>query len=187
MVLLESLKLEMGELAHNFELKGIDGKTYGLLDFADSKILVLVFMCNHCPYVQAIWPRLVKLAKEFEDRGVQFVGINPNTASAKYDEETFEKMKEYAAEYKMNFPYLEDTDQSVARTYEAQCTPDIYVYQGEKAKKLAYHGRLDDNWKDENAVEKHDLAEALEKILSGKMVPVEEQKPAMGCSIKWVS
>lgn len=176
----------MGQPAHNFELQGIDGKTYGLVDFVDSKALVLIFMCNHCPYVQAIWSRLVALADEFKDKGVQFVGINPNTANKEYSEETLEKMKEYAAEYQMNFPYLEDSDQSVARKYDAQCTPDIYVYAAgeENEKFLAYHGRVDDNWKDENAVTKRELADALNKILAGESV--DDQKPAMGCSIKWV-
>jgi peroxiredoxin len=180
MVLLESLNIEMGAQIHDFDLKGVDDRNYSLADFADAKLLVIVFMCNHCPYVQAIWSRLVKLQEKFRDRGVQFVGINSNI-NPDYAEDSPEKMKEYAKEYEMNFPYLADTLQNTARVYMAQCTPDIFVY--DDGRKLAYHGRIDDNWKDESAVTKHELDEALTKILVGEKV--DEQKPAMGCSIKW--
>ncbi len=183
MVLLESVKVPMGSEASGFLLEGIDGETYGLESFAKAKVLVLIFMCNHCPYVQAIWGRLNVLQDRFGSDGVQLVGINSNTANEDYSEETFDKMRQYALEYEMNFPYLEDKDQAVAREYKAQCTPDIYVYDSER--KLAYHGRLDDNWKEESGVQKEELAGAVEALLGGER-PAEEQKPAMGCSIKWV-
>ncbi len=180
MVLLESLKLEMGTSVIDFNLPATDGKNYSLADFSDSKMLVVVFMCNHCPYVQAIWDRLVKLQDQFVDQGVQFVGINSNL-NPSYEEETFEKMKEYFDRYNMNFPYLQDASQDVAREYKAQCTPDIYVFNTDR--KLAYHGRIDDNWQDESAVTKHELAKALEAIVDGGLL--EEQYPSIGCSIKW--
>jgi peroxiredoxin len=183
MVLLESVKIEMGDSAKDFSLEGIDGKTHGLAEYADAKALVLIFMCNHCPYVQAIWHRLNALQGRFGDQGLQLVAINPNTANEDYNEETLEKMKEYAQEYQMNFPYLEDRDQTVSKTYNAQCTPDIYLYDGEQ--KLAYHGRLDDSWRDQEGVQKEDLAMAIESVLDGES-PSEEQIPSMGCSIKWV-
>lgn len=182
MVLLESEKISMGTLAPDFSLMGIDGKTYNLESFKKANLLLVVFMCNHCPYVQAIWGRLVDLQARFRDSGLQVVGINPNIANSNYEEETLVMMKDYAQRYGADFPYLADEDQSVAKAYGAQCTPDIYLYDGDR--KLFYHGRLDDNWKDEAAVEKHDLAEAIDSALNG--TAVGEQKPSMGCSIKWL-
>lgn len=180
MVLLESLQIEMGDQASNFELEGIDGQTYSLESFEDAKVLVIIFMCNHCPYVQAVWDRLVKLDEKYRGKGVQFVGINSNI-NPQYPEDSPEKMKQYAEQYGMEFPYLIDAIQNTARVYKAQCTPDIFVYDDDR--KLAYHGRIDDNWKDESAVTKHELDEALATILEGGKV--QDQKPSMGCSIKW--
>jgi len=183
MVLLKSKSLPMGSDAMDFSLTGVDGLTYTLDSFNESKVLVIVFMCNHCPYVQAIWGRLNILQESFDDNSVSFVGINPNTSNESYEDESFEKMKEYYDKYDMNFPYLEDMGQEIAQLYEAQCTPDIYVYDSNR--KLAYHGRLDDNWQDENDVSSEDLSEAIKSILDEKDVKFE-QIPAMGCSIKWV-
>lgn len=179
MVLLESLNLPLGSSALDFSLQGTDGRNYSLGDFEGAKALVVVFMCNHCPYVQAVWGRLVRLQDRFKD--VQFVGINPNLNPA-YPEETFEKMQEYYEKYQMNFPYLQDETQQVALAYKAQCTPDIYVFDRER--RLVYHGRIDDSWKDESAVTREELAEALEALISGR--PVDGvQNPTIGCSIKW--
>ncbi|MBU1151394.1 thioredoxin family protein [Patescibacteria group bacterium] len=181
MVLMESLNLPLMSDAPDFELEGIDGKTYSLADFEGAKVLVVVFMCNHCPYVQAVWDRLVDLQKKFKDKGVRFVGINPNF-HPDYPQETMEKMKEYADRYKMNFPYLLDESQNIARAYRAQCTPDIFVY--DQKKKLAYHGRIDDNWQDPGRVSGHDLAEAIVALFNAQS-PSGQQYPCMGCSIKW--
>lgn len=181
MALLESLNLPLGEAAPDFRLEATDGQFYELGDFADSKLLVVIFMCNHCPYVQAIWDRLVALQANFALEDVRLVGINPNL-NPNYPEETMEKMQEYYDRYNMNFPYLQDAMQEVAKAYQAQCTPDIYVFDAER--KLAYHGRLDDNWKDESAVQSEDLKLALSAILKGE--EVLNQRPSMGCSIKWV-
>ncbi|MFH1534176.1 MAG: thioredoxin family protein [Nitrospirota bacterium] len=167
MVLLESKDISMGTPAPDFSLKGVDDQMHGLSDFSDAEVLVVVFMCNHCPYVQAIWDRLVVLQAKFEDRNVRFVGINPNY-HPDYPEDSLEKMKEYYGEYEMNFPYLIDESQKVARAYGAQCTPDIFVYDRER--KLQYHGRVDEH--------------AIEALLRGD-VPSEDQNPSMGCSIKW--
>lgn len=181
MVLLKSLKLELGIPAPDFNLPGIDGRNYTLDDFAECKVLCIVFMCNHCPYVQAIIDRLIKLRNEFENEGVCFVGINPND-SENYPEDSFEKMPEYAKKWGLNFPYLRDETQEIAKKYKAQCTPDIFVY--DKNKKLAYHGRIDDNWQDVDKVKEHELKNALKNLIEGKSVS-KEQNPSMGCSIKW--
>lgn len=172
MVLLESENLPMGSVASDFSLKGSDGATYDLAGFSDFEVLVVIFMCNHCPYVQKIWPELAALQGELRERGVRFVGINPNVGSEGYDEETVEKMSEYCERFGMNFPYLIDESQAVAKAYHAQCTPDIYVYDREQ--KLAYHGRIENG----------ELKAAIGELLDGRRL-ASEQRPSIGCSIKW--
>lgn len=181
MVLLESEKVALGSPAPDFTLPGIDEKDHSLQDYKGKKALVIIFMCNHCPYVQAQWSRMVALQEKYMDQDVQFIGINANS-NPDYPEDSFEKMKEYADEYSMNFPYLVDESQEVARAYKAQCTPDIFVYDG--TLKLAYHGRIDDSWKDATAATSHELDVALTALVDGK-IPDTNQKPSMGCSIKW--
>ncbi|MFH1375299.1 MAG: thioredoxin family protein [Patescibacteria group bacterium] len=178
MILTESIKGLENTLAPDFSLPATDGQTYSLKDFQKAKVLVVIFMCNHCPYVKAVLDRLNKLATDFKDRGVAFVGINSNE-SENYPEDSFEKMKEL----QLNFPYLHDESQEVATRYHAVCTPDIFVYNA--ARELKYHGRTDDNWQAPEKVTKRELSEALEKILQGENIPREEQIPSMGCSIKW--
>jgi len=168
----------MGTPAPDFSLLGIDEKTYTLNSFAEKKVLAIVFMCNHCPYVKAVLERLNTLAEEFQEKGVQFVGINANDVSD-YPEDSFENMQQLP----IKFTYLWDETQEVAKTYGAVCTPDIFVY--DKERKLAYHGRIDDNWKEPGQVTKRELQEALEKILNGEKISPAEQKPSIGCSIKW--
>ncbi len=174
----------MDEPAKAFALKGVDEKIYTLENFKEAKVLVLIFMCNHCPYVKAVWQRLIDLQERFEARDVRFVGINANAANANYEDDSFENMQKEFVERKMNFSYLIDADQKVSREYEAQCTPDVFAY--DEQRKLAYHGRIDDSWKDESKVTKQELAEAIEVILRGEKVS-ELQHPSMGCSIKWVA
>lgn len=181
MVLLESSKIQHGTPARDFFLLGIDDEKHTLGDYKAAKILAIVFMCNHCPYVQATWKRLNTLQEKYRSRGVQLVGINPNL-NPEYPEETFEKMKEYAEKFEMTFPYLQDETQEVAKSYNARCTPDIFVYDGER--KLAYHGRVDDNWKEPEKVTSHELDDAFTALLNGEKLP-ETEHPSMGCSIKW--
>lgn len=181
MVLLKSLQLPMGSDIIDFNLPGTDDKTYSLADFAGKKALVIIFMCNHCPYVKAIIDRLIAIQTDYADKGVQLIGINANDAEG-YPEDSFDSMKKWVDEAGINFVYLRDESQETAKTYQAQCTPDIYVF--DEAQKLAYHSRLDDNWQDESAVEKKELRDALDAIVSGQPV-AEEQHPSMGCSIKW--
>jgi peroxiredoxin len=181
MVLLESLNLPMGAQIINFSLPAADGRNYSTSDFSDKKVLVIVFMCNHCPYVHAVIDRLISVQSDYAVKGVRLIGINAND-SKNYPEDSFEAMKDFVVDRGMNFVYLHDEDQSAAKAYKAQCTPDIYVYNQDR--QLVYHGRIDDNWKDESAVRKHELRDALDAILSDRPV-TGKQYPTMGCSIKW--
>ena len=179
--MLESNEPKLNTGIIDFHLKGTDEKVYSLENFKDKKILVIVFMCNHCPYVKAITDRLTGLQEEFASQGVQFIGINPNDEEA-YPEDSFENMKIFYKDRKLNYPYLRDDTQEIARLYDAVCTPDIYVYDSER--KLKYRGRIDDNWKDEKIVIRRELSDAIKKIIEGNE-PGKIQNPSMGCSIKW--
>lgn len=181
MTLLESLNLPMGTPIIDFSLPATDGKTYSPADFSDKKILVLIFMCNHCPYVHAVIDRLIAIQSDYTDNSVQLIGINAND-SEDYPEDSFDAMKEWVKEKGVNFVYLRDEPQEVARAYKAQCTPDIYVYNQDR--QLVYHGRIDDNWQDESSVTKQELREALDAVLEKRPI-AEKQYPTMGCSIKW--
>lgn len=181
MALTYSQNIPFGAKAPDFSLPGIDGKTYTTASFDGKKALVMVFMCNHCPYVQACLDRLIALQQEFGPQGAQLVGINAND-DENYPEDSFDNMKKCAAKKGHNFPYLRDESQEVAKAYGAVCTPDIFVYDEKRG--LVYHGRIDDNWQDPSKVTKRELAEALEALLRGGK-PRSEQNPSIGCSIKW--
>jgi peroxiredoxin len=180
-MLLQSNPGELNSDIIDFSLKGIDEKIYSLKDFSDEKILVIIFMCNHCPYVKAVIKRFINLQLKFPDKNVRLIGISPNDVIA-YPDDSFENMKLFAKEHSINFPYLIDDTQQTAKDYGAVCTPDIYVYN--ENRKLKYRGRLDDNWKDESQVTTKDLEKAIEELLKGKEISFE-QIPSMGCSIKW--
>lgn len=184
MVLKESEGVELGTPAPDFELPATDGHTYSLSDFSEFDVLVVMFICNHCPYVKAVRGRLIDLAEEMSDEPVTFVAINPNDAE-EYPEDSFERMEEVAEEYEYPFPYLRDESQEVARAYGAVCTPDIFVY--DENRELAYRGRVDDNWKEPEKVERRDLYDAIQKLLEGERPDPEKQVPSQGCSIKWKS
>jgi peroxiredoxin len=181
MALLKSTMPPLGTSAHDFLLDGIDGKTHSLESYSEKEIIVIIFMCNHCPYVKAVLKRIIDLQNEFIDRGVQFIGINPNDAIC-YPDDSLENMKIIAKENDFSFPYLIDPSQEVAKSYDAVCTPDLYVYG--KNRKLVYRGRIDDNWEDSEKVTQQDLKLALENILSWEVI-TSKQIPSMGCSIKW--
>lgn len=185
MALTYSTDTPLGSPAPDFSLPGVDGKTYSLDSFRDARALVVIFMCNHCPYVIAVQERINQLARDYAPRGVALVGINSNDPE-KYPADSFEAMKERAREQGYAFPYLQDLTQEVARAYDAVCTPDPYVYErtSEGAWALRYRGRIDDHWKDASAVTRRELAQALDAILAGEPV-APDAKPAMGCSIKW--
>ena len=181
MALLESTMPPLGTPAHDFSLEGIDSKTHSLKSYSEKEIIVIIFMCNHCPYVKAVLKRIIALQNEFIDRGVQFIGINSNDAT-RYPDDSLENMKIIAKENDFSFPYLIDPSQEVAKSYDAVCTPDMYVYG--KNRKLVYRGRIDDNWEDSEKVTQQDLKLALENILSREVI-TSKQIPSMGCSIKW--
>lgn len=181
MPLMHSNGMPLGTEAPTFALHGTDGKNYSLASFADAELLVVVFTCNHCPYAIACEDRLIALQADYGDKGVQLVAINPNDAD-NYPADSFEKMKERAADKGFNFPYLRDESQEVARAYDAACTPDIFVF--DRDRKLLYNGRIDDNWKEPENVSRHELREVLDAALEGKGVDFAHT-PSMGCSIKW--
>lgn len=172
--------LPIGSPAPNFNLPGTDGKNHSLASMSASKAVVISFTCNHCPYAQAYEDRFMQLVREFGPKGVAFCAINPNDAD-RYPDDSFQKMKERAASRGFNFPYLRDETQSVARAYGAVCTPHLFIVAGGK---IAYEGRIDDNWKDPAAAKSHDLRDALSAVLSGQAIP-RPNTPPMGCSIKW--
>lgn len=178
---IESTTIDIGTKAADFNLPATDEKNYSLDSFKDSKGLVVAFICNHCPYAQAAWPLLTRLAGEFKEKRIAFVGINPNDENM-YPEDSFEVMKEKTSEWKINFPYLRDESQEVAKKYGAVCTPDVFVF--DKDRKLYYHGRVNDNWQEPEKVTKEELKDALNSLLEGKD-PRGNQNPSMGCSIKW--
>ncbi len=182
MALLNSENLALGASATPFNLvNALDGKKYSLENFKDKKILVLLFICVHCPYVQAIEDRLIQLRKDYEKESVQLVGICSNDFE-EYPEDHPFRLKKRAEEKNYGFPYLVDESQEVAKAYQAVCTPDIYVY--DQNRKLAYHGRLDDSWKDPDKVTRHEIREAIDALLADQN-PDSTQMPSMGCSIKW--
>jgi len=183
MALVESLKISLGIQMPEFELKDPHGKTYKGDQLYGRKGLLVAFTCNHCPYAQAVWPRLIRLAKEAQPLGVNTAGINPNI-HPDYPEDAPERMKEKIKEWGIPFPYLIDETQEAARAFQAQCTPDLYLFDG--ARKLVYHGRLDDNWKEESKVKRRELKEAIDCLIAGKPVS-SKQFSSMGCSIKWRS
>lgn len=183
MALLESKKLSPGFTAPDFKLPGTDGKEYSLSDFGASKGLLVIFTCNHCPYAQAAWPLTIDLYNQFKE-AVAFVAINSNDAE-EYPEDSFEGMKDKIGEWNIPFPYLRDESQEVARTYQAQCTPDLYLFKNEDGVfKLFYHGRINDNWQEPKKVTEENLKDALSRLVEDKDTP-ENQPPSMGCSIKW--
>ncbi len=174
-------KLKPGSHAPDFNLVGTDDKNYSLSSFTDKEALVIIFSCNHCPYVKAYEGRMKELQKDYADKGVAVVAINPNDA-VNYPEDSFEEMKKRAKSEGFNFVYLRDEDQSIAKAYDATHTPEIFLF--DKDRKLAFHGKIDDNWQDPNKVENHYLRDALNELLEGKEISVPETF-TIGCTIKW--
>ena len=181
MALLHSTMVPLGSAACDFSLPGVDGKEYSLDSFKESQVLVIIFMCNHCPYVKAVISRLNDLQNQLAGQGAQLVGINSNDA-VRYPDDSFDNMKKTALDKKISFPYLFDATQEIAKAYDAVCTPDIYLYGEERT--LLYRGRIDDNWEQADKVTEEDLRVAIESALQGKEIS-GEQIPSMGCSIKW--
>jgi peroxiredoxin len=182
MALAYSKGMSPGTLAPPFSLPGVDGKTYTLASFADAAVLVVVFTCNHCPYAKAVEDRLVQLQRDYKTRDVRLCAINPNDARA-HPEDGLPGMIQRAREKGFNFPYLRDETQAVARAYDAACTPDFFVFDGQR--KLVYNGRLDDNWQDAAKVRHRDLRAVVDATLGGTILDLDAVVASMGCSIKW--
>ena len=177
----QNLKLKIGDQAPDFMLPDVDGKVYRLNDFKSKKVLVIIFMCNHCPYVQGYIDRIKSIQADYGIKSVQVIGINAND-EVNYPLDGFDKMVEVSKSKKLNFPYMRDEQQKTASDYGAQCTPECFVFDAKR--QLRYHGRIDDNHKDEKNVQTHDLRNAIEALLHDRKVAIE-LTPAIGCSIKW--
>ncbi|HKN26952.1 MAG TPA: thioredoxin family protein [Roseiarcus sp.] len=175
-------EIVLGAPAPNFRLPATDGKTYGLSDVAGDRATVIVFICNHCPYVRAVIDRLVADARVLMREGIGFATICSNDA-ASYPEDSFAKMREFAKRHDFPFPYLHDETQVVARAYGAVCTPDFFGY--DRDLKLKYRGRLDEGrTTPPPSGARRELLEAMRAVAATGVAPAD-QVPSIGCSIKW--
>ena len=182
MVRTPSTMLPLGTPAPNFSLPNIDGRTVSLADFRDAKALLVMFICNHCPFVKHVADELARLGRDYQAKGVAIVAISPNDIVA-HPADAPEMMKEEAKARGYTFPYLYDATQQVAQAYQAACTPDFFLFDG--AHKLAYRGQLDGSRPGNDVpVNGADLRAALDTLLAGKSVPAE-QRASLGCNIKW--
>jgi peroxiredoxin len=182
MVRTPSTMLPLGTAAPDFRLMNVDGQEVGLDDFADAPALLVIFMCNHCPFVIHVADELANLTREYMGRGVAVVGINSNDVS-KHPADSPERMVAEAENRGYQFPYLYDETQEVAHAYHAACTPDFFLF--DRKKKLVYRGQMDDSRPDSGIpVTGKDLRRALDAVLAGEEVP-KEQRASLGCNIKW--
>lgn len=176
------MTIEIGEKIKSFKLKNVDGSIVSSEEItSNTKGTVVIFSCNHCPYVLAWEDRMVSLGKAYQAKGIHFVLINANDA-VKYPADSFSEMVSRAKEQAYPFPYLHDESQEVARSYGASKTPEVFVFDSKGL--LRYHGRIDDDYEDPKAVRSHDLREALEAVLAGCEPKTMKTSP-VGCSIKW--
>jgi peroxiredoxin len=179
---LDSVGLPLGTSAVDFQLKGVDGETHNLNSFSDKKALVVIFSCNHCPYVQAYEDRMVQIQRDYSAKGVTVVAINSNDETG-YPEDSYPNMIKRAKERGFNFPYIRDDTQEIAKKYGAICTPHVFAF--DQQRRLQYKGRIDDN-RNPESVKTKDLRNALDAILAGHKPSVQETRP-FGCSVKWKS
>jgi peroxiredoxin len=184
MALTPSTMLALGTAAPDFKLPDTNGKIVSLADFNSAPALVVLFICNHCPYVKHIRAGLAQMARDYQARGAAVVAISSNDVE-NYPADSPEKMKEEAKSAGYIFPYLYDETQAVAKAYQAACTPDIFLF--DKNRKLAYRGQFDDSRPGNGRpVTGKDLRAALDAVLAGRPAP-EPQIPSVGCNIKWKS
>jgi len=178
-----SVMIPLGKKAPAFTLPDtISGKNSSLDELKGSVATVVMFICNHCPFVKHVNAALVKLANDHKNKGVSFIAISSNDVSG-YPEDGPEQMKQVAAQLQYPFPYLYDASQAVAKAYEAACTPDFFIFDGNLS--LVYRGQLDDSRPgNDKPVTGADIRNALDHLIQGKPVPAD-QKPSIGCSIKW--
>ncbi|MBZ5638283.1 MAG: thioredoxin family protein [Acidobacteriia bacterium] len=177
-----STMLELGRRAADFSLPDTDGKTVSLSDFDGAKALLVMFICNHCPYVKHVQQELAALGREYGKRGAAVVAISSNDVAA-YPDDAPDKMKIEKERAGYTFPYLFDESQDVAKAYQAACTPDFFVFDG--GRKLVYRGQMDESRPGNGVpVTGKDLRAALDAVLASREVPAD-QKPSIGCNIKW--
>ncbi len=180
-VLLESkITLKTGDGAPDFSLKGIDDKMHSLESYAGSKGLLIIFMCNHCPYVKAKIEAIKEIHEKFNEN-IAIVGINSND-STEYPDDSFENMQKTANEKGMKFDYLVDEKQDVAKIYGAVCTPDPFLFDEDR--KLIFHGRIDNAMNPDATATENTMQENLKKFLAGEKIE-KDFDPSIGCSIKW--
>ncbi len=173
--------LQIGEQAPEFNLPGIDGKNYSLADFSDAPVLIIVFSCNHCPFVTGSEERMKALYADYQDRGVAMIAINSNETDG-HPTDSFDHMVSHAKEEGLTWPYVRDESQDVARAYGALRTPHFYVFDADR--KLQYTGRMDDNPRDASKATTHELRDALDAVLAGEKPAVPLTNP-IGCNVKW--
>jgi len=181
MVLLESkISLKTGDTAHDFLLMGIDDKMHSLDSYSESKGLIIIFICNHCPYVKAKIDAIKQIHEKFKE-SVELVGINSND-STEYPDDSFENMKKIADEKGIKFDYLVDEKQDVAKKYGAICTPDPFLF--DENRKLIFHGRIDNAMNPDDTATDNTMQENIQKHLTGEKIE-KDYDPSIGCSIKW--
>jgi len=181
MVLLESkITLKTGDSAPDFSLKGIDDEIHSLESYAKNKGLLVIFMCNHCPYVKAKVYAIKQIHEKFNEN-IAVVGINSND-STEYPDDSFENMKKIANENGMKFDYLVDDKQDVAKRYGAVCTPDPFLFDEDR--KLIFHGRIDNAMNPDATATENIMQNNLKKFLTGEKIE-KDFDPSIGCSIKW--
>ena len=183
MVLTPSTMLKLGTKAPDFALPDVvTGKTIGLDTFSESKALLVIFLCRHCPYVQHVREELARLGRDYSGRSVALVAISANDA-VNYPDDRPESLKEFAVELGLNYPLCYDESQNTAKAFTAACTPDFFLY--DNSRKLVYRGQLDDSRPgNNNPVTGRDVRAALDAVLAGNLVS-SQQKPSLGCNIKW--
>ena len=188
MAVTESRMLSLGTTAPSFELPAANpdvddagGATRSLDDYPDAEAYVVVFSCNHCPYVKHIEDALVDVARTYQSRGVQFIAICSNNTET-HPQDSIEHMAERAKAKDFPFPYLRDDTQEVAQAYAAACTPDFFVFDADQ--ELVYRGRFDETRPNKGTAQGGDLTQALDELLEEGTVSIE-QRPSMGCNIKW--
>ena len=171
--------LSLGSNAPDFDLQGVDGKKYSLASFSQKSVLVVMFSCNHCPYVKDYEGRMIAIQKDYESKGVQLVAINSNDENS-YPEDSYPEMIKRAKAMGFNFPYLRDQTQTVVESYGGVCTPHVFAF--DKTRLLRYRGRIDDS-RDPAKVKAPDLRNAIDDMLASREVGVPDTRP-FGCSIK---
>ena len=183
MTLMRSQTQESGWLAPEFNLTGTDNQEHSLEEFKDKKAVLVVFTCNHCPYAIASWPLIIGLYQQFHEH-IGFIAINPNDPDS-YPDDSFEQMQAKVKEWNIPFPYVVDKTQETAKAYQAQCTPDPFLFvRKDDTWQLYYHGRINDNWQEPDKATEKNLESSMHLLLEEKPAP-DNQPSSMGCSIKW--